>query len=180
MSATGGVAGGAGAASTGGAGGANAGGAGGAAANAGGVGGAGGASAFDCTLPDPTGGPTIAHNTPSGNPPAMIGGPITDGVYFQVSEDDYNGQSVEAAVHRVAVYDQVKHRFAMNASDSAGHTGSAGAGTITVSATSFTLDSLPCTTPESTLTISYTATATTITWVDPNHSNRLMNFALQQ
>ena len=51
---------------------------------------------------------------------------------------------------------------------------------LTVSSPTFVIDASACGAPAgSTLTIHYTATATTLSWVDPNHANRVQNFTKQ-
>jgi hypothetical protein len=116
---------------------------------------------------------------PSGSPPTPTGGTIVDGTYFQTSEDDYNGQSFEGAMQRVMIIDQAHGDLRMNVSKTGGGT-QAVAGSIAVTSPTFLLDATVCGAPAgSVLTIHYTATATTLSWVDPNHANRVQNFAKQ-
>ncbi len=148
-------------------------------AGAGGEGGAGGAG-FDCSLASADGAPSIARNVQAGDPPTMTGGPIADGTYFQTSEDDYNGQEPESAEHRVVVFDQAAGRFAVTATNSSDVVlGTSLVAGLTVASPTFTLSARECSGTDSTLTIHYTATTTTISWVDPNHADRVQNFVKQ-
>jgi hypothetical protein len=108
----------------------------------------------------------------------MTGGTIVAGTYFETSEDDYNGQSPENSTSRVLVIDPAASSFRMEAASNSGT--QTVVGSVTVSSPTFTLDGTPCGAPAgSTLTIHYTATATTLSWVDPNHANRVQNFTKQ-
>ncbi|MBS2028902.1 MAG: hypothetical protein JST54_13455 [Deltaproteobacteria bacterium] len=131
---------------------------------------------IDCSAPSLAGAPTIVRNSPTGNPPAATGGPITDGTYFETSEDDYNGQSIENSTQRVVVFDQAHGTWRMAATD--GTNMQAVAGALTVTSPAFTIDANACGT-NATLTIQYTATSTTVSWIDPNHPNRIQNFTKQ-
>lgn len=148
------------------------------AGNAGGEGG--GAASLDCTLPSALGAPGIANSNKSGDPPAMTGGTISDGLYFQISEDDYHGQLWEAPNnHRVAVFDQASGKFAEVQANQSGGVYSSFVGRLTVATTTFSVSALECSGTSDTFTMQYTATPTTIAWVDPQHPNRVMNFAKQ-
>ncbi|HTQ05029.1 MAG TPA: hypothetical protein VMI54_14290 [Polyangiaceae bacterium] len=140
--------------------------------------GAGGSASFDCSRPSPDDAPTITVNVVAGDPPNMTGGDIFDGVYYQTSEDDYNGQDSENAQRRVFVFDQVEHRFAdgwIDGSDAARQV----VGGLSVSSPTFTISARECGGGDGTLTISYTATSTTLTLIDPNHANRVLNLVKQ-
>lgn len=110
----------------------------------------------------------------------MTGGTIADGTYFETSEDDYNGQSFENATQRVMIIDQVHGDLGMKWLHSGSAVASNVSGSLAVASPMLTLDATACgAAAGSVLVIHYTATATTLSWVDPNHANRVQNFMKQ-
>jgi hypothetical protein len=170
----------------GGAGGSN-GGAGGAAGSNGGAGGAagssaggaGGATGFSCDPPDVSEAPALTLTVLVGDPPAMTGGPITDGLYFQTNEDDYHEEDPDQYNHRAIVFDQAHGGFGMNASDDSQQNGASTVGALTISGTMFTVDAFPCIHAHAGSTYLYTATSTTITLIDAFETDRVMRFTKQ-
>jgi hypothetical protein len=96
--------------------------------------------------------------------PTAAGGTIVSGTYWETTEDDYPGSTPDSTTRRVLVFDAASGTFGL-ANSAGGATGGV-AGTYTTSGTTLTLSSAACSDSGFGGALTYTATATTITFVD--------------
>jgi hypothetical protein len=88
------------------------------------------------------------------------------GTYWETTEDDYPGSTPDSTTRRVLVFDAASGTFGF--ANSTGSTTGGVAGTYTTSGALLTLSSAACSDSGFGGSIAYTATATTITFIDTN------------